>query len=264
MSRNQSTDKPQPVENLQSAGGYGSKWVGSQSSVLDRLIWLIYPPMPTLNSIPADTLTEIKEHIFTPGGHVLNVGAGDGNGCGKRLWENLPVNDTEITNVDIGTGDNVDIVADAAALPFKDGSFDAVVTQAVLEHVENAPKVVSEICRVLKADGIVYSETPFLQGVHADPHDYNRFTLNGLEFLFADFDKIDSGVSVGPWCSFVWLVRDGLSSCFRWQPLYYVSRFALSWILAPFRYLDYLPNFGAARERLASEYYYLGRKSNVR
>ena len=82
----------------------------------------------------------------------------------KRLWENLTVNDTEITNVDIGTGDNVDIVADAAALPFKDGSFDAVVIQAVLEHVENAPKVVSEICRVLKADGIVYSETPFLQG----------------------------------------------------------------------------------------------------
>ena len=72
----------------------------------------------------------------------MNVGAGDGKRCRKRLWENLTVNDTEITNVDIGTGDNVDIVADAAALPFKDGSFDAVVIQAVLEHVENAPKVV--------------------------------------------------------------------------------------------------------------------------
>ena len=38
--------------------------------------------------------------------------------------------------------------------------------------------------RVLKPGGYIYSEVPFLQGFHADPDDYQRYTLQGLKILF--------------------------------------------------------------------------------
>ena len=49
------------------------------------------------------------------------------------------------------------VVADAAALPFKDRSFDYVITSHVLEHVEDPLKVVAELQRVAHAG---YIETP--------------------------------------------------------------------------------------------------------
>jgi 2-polyprenyl-3-methyl-5-hydroxy-6-metoxy-1,4-benzoquinol methylase len=45
---------------------------------------------------------------------------------------------------------------------FGDGTCDAVVVQAVLEHVLQPDVVVAEIHRVLRPDGLVYAETPFM------------------------------------------------------------------------------------------------------
>jgi 2-polyprenyl-6-hydroxyphenyl methylase/3-demethylubiquinone-9 3-methyltransferase len=49
-----------------------------------------------------------------------------------------------------GTGEN---------LPFQNNSFDAVLCCDVLEHVNDLPKVISEISRVLKNDGIFIYDT---------------------------------------------------------------------------------------------------------
>lgn len=49
------------------------------------------------------------------------------------------------------------VVADAAALPFEDKSFDYVIASHVLEHVDDPAKVASEMMRVAKAG---YIETP--------------------------------------------------------------------------------------------------------
>ena len=62
-------------------------------------------------------------------------------------------------------------------MPFKE--IDLVIIQAVLEHVMYPNKVVSEIYRVLKNDGLIYSETPFMQQVHEGPYDFSRFTESG-------------------------------------------------------------------------------------
>ena len=48
--------------------------------------------------------------------------------------------------------------ADAHYLPFPDNSFDVVVCSEVLEHVSNPEKVLKEINRVLKSDGIAIVE----------------------------------------------------------------------------------------------------------
>lgn len=47
-----------------------------------------------------------------------------------------------------------------ASLPFKNESFDIVVSNYVLEHVENQKKHINEVYRVLKKNGICYLSTP--------------------------------------------------------------------------------------------------------
>ena len=53
-------------------------------------------------------------------------------------------------NLEIEATPNVDVVGDGHRLPFKDAVFDAVISEAVLEHVQNPNRVVSEMHRVLK------------------------------------------------------------------------------------------------------------------
>ncbi|MBN9390599.1 MAG: class I SAM-dependent methyltransferase [Chloroflexi bacterium] len=49
--------------------------------------------------------------------------------------------------------------ADAQALPFADGSFDAVIANHMLYHVPDKPRAFSEIRRVLKPGGRLYAST---------------------------------------------------------------------------------------------------------
>ena len=60
-------------------------------------------------------------------------------------------------------------VGDGLALPFKDGSFDLVLSHAVIEHVPDAPRYLRECARVLTPRGHVYLSTaPYLSfaGAH--------------------------------------------------------------------------------------------------
>jgi ubiquinone/menaquinone biosynthesis C-methylase UbiE len=60
-------------------------------------------------------------------------------------------------------------LADGMALPFRDGSFDLVLSHAVIEHVADAPLYLRECARVLASRGHVYLSTaPYLSfaGAH--------------------------------------------------------------------------------------------------
>ena len=104
------------------------------------------------------------------------------------------------TNVNIGSFPNVDVVADAHALPYADGSVHAVYCEAVIEHLYDPQQAVKEMLRVLKPGGMVFAATPFMQPYHGYPHHYQNFTLQGQENLFqrAGFHLLDSGPCVGP------------------------------------------------------------------
>jgi ubiquinone/menaquinone biosynthesis C-methylase UbiE len=59
--------------------------------------------------------------------------------------------------------------ADGQALPFRDASFDIVLSHAVIEHVANAQVYLRELARVLKPGGVIYlSTSPYLSfaGAH--------------------------------------------------------------------------------------------------
>ncbi len=59
-----------------------------------------------------------------------------------------------------GLGLDARVIDDAAALPFRDGSFDAVVCLEVLEHLFAPQLVAAEIFRVLRPGGVLLATVP--------------------------------------------------------------------------------------------------------
>ena len=244
------------------AGGYGSRIIRLQKKYprLGAIYKAIYPPHTILNTMPVNILAEIRAKLFGNGEvKVLNMGCGSALGCGRRLW--IGVDRCNVLNVDIEQGPGVDMILDAHKLPFESESYDSVIMQAVIEHLHSPSLAVDEALRVLKKGGYLYLEVPFLQGFHADPHDYQRFTQIGLEKLTDKFSEvIATGVSVGPFCSLIWITRDLFSNLTGFTLFNNGVRFILSWLLAPFRYLDHLVYSTKAASRLACEYYILVKK----
>jgi SAM-dependent methyltransferase len=101
---------------------------------------------------------------------------------------------SNVVQIDIFRYPAVDVVASADRLPFADNTFDAVVSQAVFEHLQYPEWAVAEIRRVLKVGGIAKIDTAFLQPEHGYPNHFFNATESGLRHWFRDFDIEWSGV----------------------------------------------------------------------
>lgn len=100
-----------------------------------------------------------------------------------------------VVNAEIVDYPTTDVLAFADDLPFKDNSFDAVISLNVLEHVPNPFAAAEELYRVLKHGGDLYVAVPFLQPFHGYPNHYYNMTTSGLQGLFATgFSNVDCGV----------------------------------------------------------------------
>ena len=105
----------------------------------------------------------------------------------------------ELVATDVSFGPLTALICDAHDIPFADESFDGLIVQAVLEHVVDPGRCAEEILdRVLKPNGVVYAETPFMQQVHQGRYDFTRFTHSGHRRLFRQFREIASGPVCGP------------------------------------------------------------------
>ncbi|MEM9804837.1 MAG: class I SAM-dependent methyltransferase [Cyanobacteria bacterium P01_D01_bin.56] len=186
---------------------------------------------------------------------VLVVGGGT-VGQGMERFYTAP--HIELISFDIYASPNVQFLADAHNIPLPSQCFDAVIVQAVLEHVLEPQKVVSEIYRVLKPHGIVYAETPFLQHVHEGAYDFTRFTESGHRYLFKCFKLIQSGSSAGAGTQLVWSLDNFFRGIFRSRNAGKFVKLCCFWI----QYLDDLIpesyNIDAA-----SGVFFLGRKSST-
>jgi len=186
-------------------------------------------------------------------------------GCGNQvsqIQKTFLSTKTFFVFCDIDINADVDIFCDSHELPFKDSTFDGVITTAVLEHVLYPEKVVSEIFRVLKPNAFVYSEIPFLQAVHEGAYDFTRYTLSGHRRLFEYFSEEASGMVAGPATSFLWsldmLLKSMTSNKRLSSVLSILVRLSFGWI----KYLDKYLEANSLALDAASCTYYLGKKSN--
>lgn len=110
-------------------------------------------------------------------------------------------------NIDMFEGDT-DIIADITKpLPIESNSVDFVACTAVLEHVSHPDFVVSEIYRILRKGGEVWSDIPFMQPYHSSPEDYQRYTITGIKQLFHEFKIVNAGVGYPNGYSLMWLLE---------------------------------------------------------
>lgn len=197
-------------------------------------------------------LTEMLHALPNPA-RLLVIGGGS---VGRSLSPLYDDDRIEIYSFDIYASPTVQFVADAHKLPLADDFFDAVIVQAVLEHVLEPDKVVAEIWRVLKADGLVYAETPFMQHVHEGAYDFTRYTESGHRYLFRNFSRVDSGVCGGPGMQLMWSVDYFARSLFRSRAAGKLAKLAFSWAQIFDRFIP--PEFAVDA---ASGIYFLGKKS---
>ncbi len=75
-------------------------------------------------------------------------------------------------------------VTDMSDVP--DGRYDTIVCHQVLEHVRNPARAMREFHRTLRAEGTLILSVPHLSRRHELPHDYFRFTQEGIAALSED------------------------------------------------------------------------------
>jgi len=189
---------------------------------------------------------------------VLVVGGGT---ISHGLQDELFQKNIEIMETDVTFGPRTAVLCDAHDLPFAEEYFDGVIVQAVMEHVVDPIRCAKEIFRVLKFDGLVYSETPFMQQVHMGQYDFTRFTHLGHRRLFRQFEEIKSGIIGGPSMALSWSIKYFCLSFLSNRVLRLMATGLLNILLHGIIYFDlFLKNKSGAYDG-ASGFYFLGFKS---
>ncbi len=204
-------------------------------------------------------------------GRVLNVGAGIQS---LRYRFDLRLNNDEYHTLEISEDQKPTYIGSVTEMPaVPTASYDWVIANAVLEHVDDMHAAIREIARVTKPGGRIYLQTPFHNEIHFvrdSFSDYWRLTpfgyqklLHGLfvieEFEFWGNSVIDP-VGIGVFAtrsaetehssaSRLFLIERGLDEieepvdgkdAFLW--VYPVYRLSIGW-------LDYLTNVMAVRDQ---------------
>jgi len=169
-------------------------------------------------------------------------------GCGAKQYEKLFKKTSEYIGIEIETDlqkkrEIADYFYDGKKIPFKDESFDSILSFQVLEHIFEPQDFLSEAKRVLKPGGYMLITVPFMWDEHEKPYDYGRYTSFGLKHLFnknsfevINFEKSTPGIE----CIFQLLI------CFIEKKIFtksvYVNYFFKLFIISPINLLAILFN----------------------
>jgi SAM-dependent methyltransferase len=188
----------------------------------------------------------------------LDVGSGILGGHNASGLSTFIIERTVALEIDTVSG--IGVAADAHDLPWRSNAIDGVLIQGVLEHVERPERVVAEILRVLKPGAPVIAEVPFLQHYHLDPLDFKRWTSYGFDQLFANFDRVDSGVCAGPASALTDMLTEFPALLFSAPGPYWAAKTAVGWLVSPLQLLDAVWSTRPRAHVAAGAVYYLGVK----
>jgi SAM-dependent methyltransferase len=192
------------------------------------------------------TLAQLLDSC-SPDAFILNVGAGE-----TRL-------DPRVKTLEIEAAPGIDFVGSATALPIEDNSLDLLITQEVLEHVDNPFLAMREIYRVMKSGAKAYVQLPFTIGYHPCPNDYWRFTRHGIEELArqAGFCQIETGTSIGPATGAYRIAVEFFAILFSLplQRSYRLFKGFFAALFYPLKWLDGLMQYHDEADRIAGGYF---------
>jgi SAM-dependent methyltransferase len=127
------------------------------------------------------TLASARDRYLTAGVRVLDVG------CGPQPYRDLFADVAGVYDgSDIEPGPGVTYVCPAEALEVQDGSYDLVLCTQVLHLVRRPQRALEEFARILTPGGYVFATTHGVYPYHPGPHDYWRWTQDGLPALIED------------------------------------------------------------------------------
>jgi SAM-dependent methyltransferase len=133
-------------------------------------------PSPSSLYFTRDVFKTVLPHIH---GDTIDLGAG----LSRYKWMITP-RATTYKTMDIQAFPGIDVVGDVLAPPFPDASFDTALSMHVLEHVREPWTAITQMARILRPGGMAIVSVPFVYPHHADPHDYFRFSEDGIRSLF--------------------------------------------------------------------------------
>lgn len=194
------------------------------------------------------------------------------NRCVGRLLDELPEDGwglnlgcghtrlhPRVINLDVQESDTVDVLTWGTKLPFADNSLDLVISQEVLEHIEDPWETVSEVQRILRPGGIFYCQVPFMIGFHPGPSDYWRFTRQGLEQMFTseNWQIAELQTSLGHGSGFYRVLVEFLAvtASSISQRLYKPAKGLAAVGCYPITWLDVLTHRTSEQDRIPGGYY---------
>lgn len=146
-------------------------------------------------------LSNIAVREWEAYGRVLDIGGREGSSSYWRFLRHTKWMRQTTLDIDAASKPDVVLNLESEAMPFAPGHFDTALFFNVLEHVKNGDEVLTKIAAVLRPGGTLVGVVPFLVAVHPDPHDYMRYTNEGLHNVLtaAGFSKVEIlPVSRGP------------------------------------------------------------------
>ncbi|MCK4790788.1 MAG: methyltransferase domain-containing protein [Desulfobacteraceae bacterium] len=121
----------------------------------------------------------LKREAHRMCGNVLDIGGTKTRNRGAFRPPLEQVQSWKYLNIDACT--EPDYCCSAENIPLEPESVDGFLLCEVLEHLKQPEKVLSEAFRILKPGSTGWITMPFLYQVHADPHDYQRWTKAKLQ-----------------------------------------------------------------------------------
>ncbi|MBT8386998.1 MAG: class I SAM-dependent methyltransferase, partial [Ignavibacteria bacterium] len=117
----------------------------------------------------------LSKVITLTGLHILDLGSGEG-GTAKVFSEKNEVVSFDINKERLqrqGINFYQKVLGDSENLPFNSSSFDVIILQDVIEHLQEKRKIINSLHSLLKKKGIIFISTPnklSIFNVIADPH----------------------------------------------------------------------------------------------